>query len=1185
MADNVEMQGLEFQIVNDSASANAGIEQLISTLNRLKSATTGGAAGLKQTANGLQRITNSIKQSKGFNRLFSMAALYKAGNLLSKVVNESNKYQEDLNLFSASMGKYAEEAKKYAEEVSEMMGIDPAEWMRNQGVFNTLLTGFGAASDRAALMSKNLTQLGYDLSSFYNMPVENAMQKVQSGVAGELEPLRRLGYDLSVARLEQERLSLGIDKSVSAMTQAEKAELRYYAIMTQVTVAQGDMARTLEAPANQLRILQAQVTQAARAIGNIFIPILTKVLPYLIAAAQLVREFADTLASLFHFKLTDIDYSNVGFGLSNAAAGAGNLSDNLGKAANAAKKLKQYTMGFDELNIFSPDTESGKTGGTGVAGSSGGFDFALPEYDFIGEAVNKQVKDVKEKLKDILKLVIEIGAGFLAWKLSKHFLNRLEALSVAAGVTLLIDSIRCVLEEGLNLKNTLLAALGGALIGAGIGWHLGGIAGAAAGITIGIGISLIIVGITSMFSEGISLKNVLVTALGAAFAGGAIGFMLGGVGGALAGITLGVSLTLLITGITSTVKDGANIGGIASIISGALGSIGAIAAVFKLFGNRNKNSPIEIEEAGETARRIGDNTSEALVKLKGIAQKLAWGIVIITEISAAAIIFTGTIWILGEELKRVADAWKPVIENAGTVAIAIGVGTGLLVAIGLVTYGLGMVGGTVALNVAIGTAILLELGIATGLFLVEIWAIGKGLDEIGKAWEPVLNNGNNIATAILIGTGLLVAIGAVAAALGVATISTGALLPIAIAIGAAVLAELALNCIAFVRELSNVGRELSDNLAPVLMKLNAKLPKLKSDMSNFVDYMSEFANEVGSYTTSMGKVTWNNLVNSFQKLFSGNPIGSLAKDIDGIYTDTSNLNGKLKLANSELTLAVQMMRQYVTLMSELQMLTQTGNDASSLSLNMFTNLKTVGEQLVTGFTTGINNKLPALRSKVLELKNTIEGSFSTSATNVTNKWDVAMSRMTLAFNTFKINLNNGLNVFNTNFAHNWEQMWRGIGNIFVAQWNSVIKVTQHAMNAVIRAVNQVIQSINAVSGITGISLSYLKSITLDTIRYMAEGGFVDKGQLFIAREAGAEMIGAMGRRTAVANNDQIVEGISTGVSIANDGVIAAIYALIAAVEDKEFDVQIGDNAIGQSYDRYKQKRGRKVSSGVFANAY
>lgn len=169
-------------------------------------------------------------------------------------------------------------------------------------------------------MSKNLTQLGYDLSSFFNISVEDAMQKLQSGISGELEPLRRLGYDLSQARLEATALSLGIDKSVQSMTQAEKAELRYYAIMTQVTTAQGDLSRTLEAPANQLRVLSAQFNMAARAIGNIFIPALNTILPYAIAVVQVIREIANAIASLFGFEMTEVDYSGITAGASGAGA-------------------------------------------------------------------------------------------------------------------------------------------------------------------------------------------------------------------------------------------------------------------------------------------------------------------------------------------------------------------------------------------------------------------------------------------------------------------------------------------------------------------------------------------------------------------------------------------------------------------------------------------------------------------------------------------------------------------------------------------------------------------------------------------------------------------------------------------------------------------------------------------------
>lgn len=138
------------------------------------------------------------------------------------------------------------------------------------------------------------------------------------------------------------------------------------------------------------------------------------------------------------------------------------------------------------------------------------------------------------------------------------------------------------------------------------------------------------------------------------------------------------------------------------------------------------------------------------------------------------------------------------------------------------------------------------------------------------------------------------------------------------------------------------------------------------------------------------------------------------------------------------------------------------------------------------------------------------------------------------------------------------------------QWNSTLNAMERGMNNAIRSLNNVIRQINKVSKFTGISLSYFSEISVDRIQYMAEGGFVDEGQLFIAREAGAEMVGAMGRRTAVANNDQIVEGISAGVSVANDGVIAAIYALMNIIEDKDLSVSIGDDVIGRSYDRYNR---------------
>lgn len=362
-------------------------------------------ANIQRAIKANEKLTTSNKKTAyGFNMIAAkigiiFAATRKAASYVGGWLSESNDYVENLNLFNASMGTYAKDAQKYAEYVGDLLGIDPSAWMRNQGVFMTLATGFGVAADKSALMSKNLTQLGYDLSAFFNISVEDSMQKLQSGISGELEPLRRLGYDLSQAKLEAIALSKGIDKNVSSMTQAEKAQLRYYAILTQVTVAQGDMARTLDAPANQLRILKAQVTQTARALGDIFIPVLNKVMPYAIAFLKVVRSLANEFANFMGFTLPEVDYS-----------GITQVGSSLEEAEESAKGLRRQLLGIDEINVLGTPT------GIDSGGTGDGIDIDLPQYDFLKGVTESKVNSIAEEMertfRDMLPLVTTI-AGVL----------------------------------------------------------------------------------------------------------------------------------------------------------------------------------------------------------------------------------------------------------------------------------------------------------------------------------------------------------------------------------------------------------------------------------------------------------------------------------------------------------------------------------------------------------------------------------------------------------------------------------------------------------------------------------------------------------------------------------------------------------------------------------------------------
>lgn len=1106
MADNVEIQGLEFQIVNDSTQAVTGLQNLINTLNRLKTATNGGATGLSKTAQGIRELSNSLKGlnsgdasqkitrltnaltalsqvgnvkisssianqltaintalaglkwtdgdkltslanglrplselgkanmttfinqlsklpkviedleaadidkftqqmtalaaamkpfademqkvSNGFSafpskiqKLITSTEKYNAsarkatsttgkftsglkalnvaavaitfrkiGHFIAQAITKSNKYQEDLNLFTVALGQYAAEAQNYAEKVSDVMGIDPAQWLRNQGVFNTLLTGFGDTAERAQLMSQNLTQLGYDISSFFNISIEDAMQKLQSGISGELEPLRRLGYDLSQARLEQTALNLGIKESVANMTQAEKAELRYYAIMTQVTTAQGDMARTLEAPANQLRILQAQLTQAARAIGNIFIPALNAILPYAIAVVQVIREIANALANLAGFKLTEVDYS----GVNSAAVGAGSLADNLDDAAGAAKKLKQYTAGFDELNVFAPNTGSGSGAG---AGGAGGFDFDLPTYDFLGDAVQTRIGEIKKMIEDTLAEITTIVSGFM---LAVGAILVVTGVNIPLGVGLMAaGAVGLAATVGLNwtaMSSELASTL--ALITGVVGGFLlalGAIM-AFSGANLPLGIALMALGGASLVSAAVinwhnsdrHLTDALTTLTGV-----------------LAGASLAVGAMLAFTGVATGL-------GIALMAVGAVTLVSAAAL--------NWNS---IPDAlASPLSRVGLLVSGATLALGAI---LAFSGCMPLGIALMAIGATSLVSVMALNWNGLSDEIQNVIAIITTVVSVAFLAIGAALAFS-------------GANIPLGLALLAAGAVTMGTAIMPNW------NDLSDNVQQKISMITTVVGGALLAVGAILALSGVALPLGLGLMAAGAL-------------------------------------------------------------------SLGAVAT----LNWDFVVNSIKKVVSV---------ITGILSGALIVLGVLLcLSGAGVGLGLAVL-------------------AAGLSLSYAA--WTLDDNPITRFVRQMANSIIGLVNGVID----------------------------------------------------------AINDMFHIQFNGL-----------------------SVMGITLIPAFDIRLVDIPHIPFFEDGGFPNEGQLFIAREAGAEMVGAMGRRTAVANNDQIVEGISAGVSVANDGVIAAIYALLNVVEEKDFSVNIGDNQIGESYDRYNRTRGVRVNTGAFSNAY
>lgn len=390
------------------------------------------ASGTKQAESSLDSLISKLRTSASVIRAVATVAstFYKVGQGIAYCVDQSNRYIENINLADTSLGQYAATAHECADAVKAALGINSGEFLKNQGTFMTMAHGMGVAANNAYTMSKGLTQLSYDLASFFNISNDEAFEKVRSGLAGEIEPLRALGYDLTTARLQQEAYNMGLNEQVSNMTQAEKAMLRYKAIMSQVSWAHGDLAKTISSPANQIRVLKSQMQTAAQAIGNVFLPMLQAIIPVAVAVVKAVATLANLLA-----KVTGgTAIANMGFGdggayegtaaaaddaadaIDNAGNAAGGAGNKAGKAAKQVEELKRQLMGFDEINKFN-ETSSGSGsggsggGGGGSAGGGGGAphisDIKLDDYDWaLGDGLTDKLYD------EIMDMLNRIGKAF-----------------------------------------------------------------------------------------------------------------------------------------------------------------------------------------------------------------------------------------------------------------------------------------------------------------------------------------------------------------------------------------------------------------------------------------------------------------------------------------------------------------------------------------------------------------------------------------------------------------------------------------------------------------------------------------------------------------------------------------------------------------------------------------------------
>jgi phage-related protein len=419
------LKGLDKASTSFGKNASRGIQDASKEMSNFE----------KSSSSALKKISGLSTGADFFKGMIRSAK--RASQMFMSLVDPAVDYTEQLNLFNVvfknnmtdigtQFSEAGLQAEKFQQTLHEAFGTNLKETRQFQALYQSMGENMGIVTDKAELMSSNLEKLTYDLASLYNTSEEDVGQAIRAGVyAGQTKPLRRFGIDVTQVSMQPVLDELGIEKSISELSQAEKQLARYLSVLKQSAVAHGDFANTIESPANQLKIFKQQALEARIAIGNLFIGLYAKILPYANAIIMVIKSVAQAIASFFGIKATDYnsgisttigDYND----LEDSIDGVG---DSAGKASKAIKELKRQTLGFDQINnLTTPTPSSGSSGGGGGGSAVGGIDQrlldALKGYENGMEKVRMKANEIRDSIMKWLGFTKQINpeTGEITWK-------------------------------------------------------------------------------------------------------------------------------------------------------------------------------------------------------------------------------------------------------------------------------------------------------------------------------------------------------------------------------------------------------------------------------------------------------------------------------------------------------------------------------------------------------------------------------------------------------------------------------------------------------------------------------------------------------------------------------------------------------------------------------------------------
>lgn len=1126
---STQIDSLSIKIVSNSQNATAAIDQMTKALQQMKNAgglgsiekniqkianaVTKGMKNAPQQINKAAKAADSLAKSTGnaaanteklgsslhsatsniTSFIANAVGIYSVGQGLAFALAQAREWDGISARFAEGFGDKVDEAYAHVQKLSEALYINDQAFMQYSSNFATLARGFGVTEDAIADMSIGLTELAYDIyaknNDFYTF--EEAMMAVRSAIVGEVEPIRRAGISITEAMLKETAAANGITQSVENMTEAQKATLRYKAMVDQAYASGtvGTYIQELGTVEGSSRALAQQLKGLAQTIGAVLMPIVAAVMPYIQAFVALLTRAIAALGALF-----GVSVKAPTWGMDTLASTAGAATENvdkatsaLGGAAKAAKKLKDYTMGFDELNVIKPQDPASGGGGGGGGGVGGGGDLGLDldslwtdeminSANMKAEQVIENIKQFLQPLKDaIMQIDLQplVDSAKRLWEAIKPF-----AATIGAGLYWFLINVLVPLA-GYTIENIIPAFLNS--LAAILEWLTPQLQQFGAWVAAnGEHIATVAVYVAAFFGafklvSWISAALPAITTFFASLTGGAsiIALVKGAIG------TLLVNIQGLIIAFGA---GGGGLGGALAVVKTLLSGLGGVLltvlkTVFSPF-------TAAVVVVASTAMVLAENWDKVVATFKTFMEKI--------DLAGKFEAIKTALAPMMEKLAGLKDLFTVIgVIGAGALAVAMGKVAGLFnMIVSVIAPLIEAIGGLIDILAGLGSFI---VGVFTG-----DWQ--KAWDSIQLIWDGIVALFGGLWDAVVIGI------------------------------------------TSFVEGVIGWFTSLWDTLVGhsiVPDTINSIVDWFLSLPGKIIDTISGFVADVIEFFSSL----WTSIQTAWQ---------GVAEWFGTLFTNAWTL-----IQNAWNSVGVWFATLLGNIMTAFNSVPEFFSDLFS---SAWTKIKTAWNDVGRWFSTLLGNIMTAFNSVPTFFNNL----FTTAWTNIKN-----------VFSGWSKFFSNLWTTISTTFSSLGTSIGDAVGGALKSGINSILGWVQNTVNKAIGLINGAIDIINAVPGV---NVGKIKEVS---IPMLATGGFVGEGQMFIAREAGPEMVGSMNGHTAVANNDQIVQGIS-------EGVYSAVLAALSQGSNNNtanVNVYLDGKQITAAVEKRQRERGATIMTGGVTFGY